>query len=130
MDAQVEAAIRANDEAFAAAFNRKDAQGIAALYTEDAAILPPGAPRADGRDAIAAFWQAVIDSGLTNASLTPVEVVVTGDTATEVGRAILHAPGTDGGPATPAHINFVVLWRRDAAGQWKLHRDIWNLTVA
>ena len=55
MDAQVEAAIRANDEVFAAAFNRKDAQGIAALYTEDAAILPPGAPRADGRDAIAAF---------------------------------------------------------------------------
>ena len=59
MDAQVEAAIRANDEAFAAAFNRKDAQSIAALYTEDTPILPPGAPRADGRDAIAAFWQAV-----------------------------------------------------------------------
>jgi uncharacterized protein (TIGR02246 family) len=129
MSAQDEAAIRANDQAFAECFNRKDARGIAALYAEDGSIFPPGRPRADGRAAIAAFWQGVIDSGLTDASLTPVEVTVTGDTATEVGRAVLHAPG-EGGTATPVHINYIVLWRHGADGAWRLHRDIWNMTVA
>ncbi len=40
---------------FAAAFNDGDGASVAALYTEDAALLPPDGARVDGRDAIQAF---------------------------------------------------------------------------
>ena len=49
---------------FVAAFNAGDAATVASLYTEDAALYPPGAERVDGRSAIQTFWQGAIDSGM------------------------------------------------------------------
>ena len=48
---------------FTKAFNAKDAAGVAANYTEDAAILPDSR-RLDGRDKIQQFWQGAIDGGV------------------------------------------------------------------
>ena len=53
---------------FVEAFNRGDAAGAVAVYTEDATILPPGSPRVRGRDGIRQFWQAVMDSGVSATS--------------------------------------------------------------
>jgi ketosteroid isomerase-like protein len=49
---------------FVAAFNAGDGATVASLYTEDAALYPPGGERVDGRSAIQAFWQGAIDSGM------------------------------------------------------------------
>src|SRR5262245_33162108 len=38
------------------AYNEKNAEGVAALYSEDAQLLPPGAPVVNGRAAIRDFW--------------------------------------------------------------------------
>ena len=39
-------------ERFEEAFNRGDAAAVARMYTPEGALLPPGAPRVDGREAI------------------------------------------------------------------------------
>ena len=45
------------DDKFAAAFNKGDAAAVAAMYTEDAYVLPPGADIVKGRNAIEALWR-------------------------------------------------------------------------
>ncbi len=50
-----EAAIRAQTTNWGKAYNGGDAKAVAALYAEDALLLPPGASGARGRAAILAF---------------------------------------------------------------------------
>ena len=46
---------------FVAAFNAGDAATVASLYTEDAALYPPGGEHVDGRSAIQAVWHSAIE---------------------------------------------------------------------
>ena len=51
-----EAAIRAQTTSWEKAYNGGDAKAVAALYAEDAQLLPPGASGVSGRAAILAFF--------------------------------------------------------------------------
>ena len=112
--------------ALESAFNTGDGKGMAELYTEDAALFPPGAERVDGKAAIAEFWQGAIDSGLADADLETIEVVESGDLAYEVGELSLSAPGSDG-ERVPLTGKYLVVWQQGDDDTWRLHRDIWNL---
>ncbi len=114
---------------FIKAFNSGDGTGVAALYTENAALFPPGAARVDGRADIQAFWQGAIDSGLSDLTLKTIEVEANGATAYEVGVLTLKAPGENGAVATVLG-KYIVVWKNGADGSWRLHRDIWNITPA
>jgi ketosteroid isomerase-like protein len=117
----VTADIAAANDAFMTAFTAGDGAGLAALYTEDARLLPPGADPVDGQAAIGGFWQSVIDSGVAEAKLMIDEVENFGDTACEVSHyAMYDADGNVVGEG-----RYIVIWKRTDAG-WKLHRDIWN----
>ncbi len=117
-------------EAGAVAFVEADASGdggqVAALYTEDGAVLPPGGTQVDGRDGIAAFWQGAIDSGLVLTGIEPLEISESGDQAVDIGFVHLSAPDGEGG-MTALTAKYIVIWQRGADGVWRLHRDIWNL---
>ncbi len=102
-----------------------DAAGVAAHYTDDAALLPPEAARIDGREGIQGFWQALIDAGVRDVALTTQEVDDFGDVANEVGTISATAPSEDGGRVQLAG-KYVVVWKRGGDGTWRLHRDIWN----
>ena len=114
---------------FAAAFNGGDGAGVAALYTEDAALLPPGEARVDGRAAVEAYWQGAIDAGLTDIALTPVEVEEDGALAYELGAFSLAVPGENDTKATVTG-KYIVVWKKGSDGTWRLHRDIWNADPA
>ena len=107
------------------AFNRGDAAAVAALYTEDATLLPPGADILSGRRAAQARWQAAYDTGARNLSLDPVSVETWGDAAREIGRFTLEAPG-QGGLTARVEGKYVAVWRNTADGS-RLDTDIWNL---
>ena len=114
-------AIAAANEEFMATFSRGDAEGIAALYTEDAQVLPPNGDFVTGKHAIQAFWQALLDMGIKAAMLEILEVERHDDTAIEVSKFTLQGEGDqvlDRGKC-------IVIWRHEA-GQWKLRRDIFN----
>jgi len=120
-----EAVERAN-RAFVAAYAAHDSAKIAALYAPDAAAFPPGAERANGRDAIRKVWQGAMDAGVTNVTVRTVEVAASGSLAYETGEYSLDAPGKDGKLAHEIG-KYVVVWKQNH-GTWQLYRDIWNET--
>jgi uncharacterized protein (TIGR02246 family) len=119
--AAVRAGIVAVDREFAAAFAAKDAQAIALLYTEDAAVLPPNADAATGREAIAKFWASLLILPLREVRLELVDIHGSGDTVTSEGRYTLF--DEQGRPVEVG--KYLVVWRETAQG-WRMHRDLWN----
>jgi uncharacterized protein (TIGR02246 family) len=115
------AAIEAQSAKWQESFNAGDGAGIAALYTDDGQILPPGAATVSGRENIAAFWQEALSAGGISATLETVEVVTQGNHATEVGRFSM----TDADGNTVEQGKYLILWRQEQ-GEWRLARDIWN----
>jgi uncharacterized protein (TIGR02246 family) len=116
--------IDAANAKWVAAFSKGDAAAVAQLYTERATALPPGAPMAEGRAAIQAFWQGAITDGVKNVTLKTVQLDQFGNAAREIGEFSLDAPNAQ---KQVAHEQgkYVVLWRHTRAG-WKLDTDIWN----
>ena len=105
------------------AFNAGDAAGVAALYTDDAALMPPGAEAVVGMEAIQAFWSEFIASGAT-VKIETKEVSGSGDMLVEIGTVVVTAP--DGSHAD--HGPFLVVYK-NVDGKWKMHRDIWNSSM-
>ena len=120
-----EAALRADPLAWMEAYNAGNSDGIASLYTEDAILLPPGAPPVVGRAAIREFvvpeMQKAKDAGLTNKCDAVTGVGVSGDLGWLSGNYIV----TDGSGATVDKGKFLSVYRRDN-GDWQLIRDTWN----
>jgi uncharacterized protein (TIGR02246 family) len=119
------ASIEATIKTLLESLNGGDAAGVAAHYTDDAALLPPHAARIDGREEIQGVWQALIDADVRDVTMTTQEVDVFGDVANEVGAISATAPGEDGGRVQMAG-KYVAVWKRGSDDSWRLHRDIWN----
>lgn len=119
--------IAALSETFEAAFNSGDAAGVAQHYTQDAVLLAPDTPRIEGREGIRGLWQGFIDAGATDLDLVTVDVVERDDIANELGMFTLSAPDGNGG-MTELSGKYIVVWKKDGDGAWKLHWDIWNST--
>jgi uncharacterized protein (TIGR02246 family) len=120
--AQDKATIEKLNDVWTAAFNKGDAAAVAALYTEDADVLPPGAEMVKGRAAIEAFWRQAAQQ-MGDAKLTTVDVLPLGpEAAREVGTVTLK---TKTQPPQEVVGKYVVVWRKTGGG-WKLATDIWN----
>jgi len=121
--AQSKNAIQKLNDQWAAAFNRGDAATLAAMYTEDAYVLPAGADMVHGRTAIAAFW-AQTAAQLGDARLTSLDVLPLGvQAAREIGT--FHF-ATKGQSPQAVDGKYAVVWRR-VGRRWQLATDIWNM---
>ena len=118
------AAIEQGNARFSEAISRSDAKAVAALYTEDAIMLPERGTMVKGRQAIGEFWKTAMEGGVKSVTLTTLDVGADGDLAHEVGTVLLMINVEGRSPAT-ASAKYVVVWKREADG-WKIHRDIWN----
>ncbi len=107
-------------DAWEAALNAKDIDGIVALYTSDARLLPPNAEMATGGAAIAATFGGMIDAGV-GGELTSIDTGVSGDVGYDVGTYLLRVDGevVDTG-------KFIETFQRCDDGVWRINNDIWN----
>jgi uncharacterized protein (TIGR02246 family) len=120
--AQNRATIEKLNDSWTAAFNKGDAAAVAALYTEDAYVLPPGSAMVKGRAAIEAFWRQAAQQ-MTDAKLTTLDVLPLGRSAArEIGTVTLK---TKSQPPQEVVGKYVVVWRK-IGRDWKLATDIWN----
>jgi uncharacterized protein (TIGR02246 family) len=122
--AQIEqAAVR-----FTEAFNRGDAPALAAMYDTGGVVLAPNAPPMHGRQNIEAFWAGARQQGFKTLALVVDSVEPIGAHAVELGRytLVIQPPGqgemTDRG-------KYMVLWKRQRDGSWKLYRDVFNTSM-
>ena len=120
--AQSKATIEKLNDVWTAAFNKGDAAAVAALYTEDAYVLPPGSAMVKGRAAIEGFWRQAAQQ-MGDAKLTTVDVLPLGRSAArEIGTVALK---TKSQPPQEVVGKYVVVWRK-VGRDWKLATDIWN----
>lgn len=117
--------IRVN-AAFDSAFNGKQAEKIAALYEENATVLPaPAGSAVQGAVAIEQFFSGLISAGVIDHKLELVQAVEEGNLAYQIGLwsgAMVDKEGvrqTFGG-------NVQLVYRKQNDGNWKAVSHIWN----
>ena len=117
-----EAAIEAAAQGWPKAYNDKNADGVAALYTEDAKVFPPGKAAVNGRAAIRDYFTSDIANEWAQISVTSEESHVAGEWAWRT--------GSWSAAVTPVLTGkYAEVWRRTPEG-WRIHRDIWNVDAA
>ena len=113
-----EAAIRANSRAVAEAEARKDADAVMPYWTEDAVVHFNGESTLQGRDAIGKMYRERLPRLETfRAETNSVEVSPGGGLAWETGTTYVTLPGGTGAPSTS---KFLIVWRKEADGQWRI----------
>lgn len=123
---EVHTGLKRADDMFEAAFVESNARAIADLYTEDAMLLPAGTDFIKGRQAIQQYWQSAMDNGVNQVKLHILEIEDHADTAISTGEYTL--TGKEG--QTMDRGKYMVMWKHDDDGDWKLYRDIWTTSVA
>lgn len=119
-----EDAIRAQTRSWEQAYNAGDAKAVAALYAEDALLLPPGTPGVRGGAAIAEFLSKDIAGAKAGGVVMVIDpktdVGVSGDTGWESGtyKATVNGAVVETG-------KFLSVSRKQG-GKWLYIRDTWN----
>ena len=122
-----EAAIRAASAEWARVAAAKDLEKTLSYYADDASMFPPNMPIVTGFDARRKTWTALFAPAelvFSNAA-TKVEAARSGDLAYETGTFDESFKDTSG---EPVHVvgKYVVVWKKQANGQWKAIVDIFN----
>ena len=120
-----ELAIRGHVDRWHQLMEARDAAGIAALYAEDGAVMPPNAPIGKGRAAIQQTWAGMMQTPGFDLLISPEQILVSssGDMALDRGTySLTIAP--DGTTQTDTG-KYVVVWRK-IGGEWKAAADIFN----
>jgi uncharacterized protein (TIGR02246 family) len=122
-----EVAIRAQTTSWGKAYNGGDAKAVAALYAEDALLLPPGVSGVSGRAAILRYFtKDIADSKAAGAvfALNPkTDVGVSGNMGWESGTYKVNVKG-----AVVETGKFLSVSRKKD-GKWLYIRDTWNADV-
>jgi uncharacterized protein (TIGR02246 family) len=103
----------------------QDAAGLASLYAEDGRFLPPNMEPCEGRSAIQAAMQQLLDMGARSLDVEPLDVREAGDMTIEYGRYTLGIE-PDGGAAVSDVGKYVVVHEAQRDGSTKIALDIFN----
>ena len=104
-----------------AAFNAKDATALAAMYAEDATLMPPNQPAVTGRAAVRGWLEATLPR-VGTVRIAPTRTSVFEREAFQVGNFSATASGQSEPPYT---FKYLLLFTRASHG-WQIQYDIWN----
>lgn len=119
--------IRTDQAWSAAASEGKDVEKVVAFWSDDAKIVPAGAPVVAGKDAIRAFVAQSFATPGFHISWKTLDAAVSDDGTMgyTTAESTLTMPGPDGHLVTGTGRG-VAVWRRDPDGAWKCVYDTWN----
>jgi ketosteroid isomerase-like protein len=117
---EVRQALDARRAAFEQALPANDVQGMIALYTPDALLLPPAGDTIRGREEIARDFDHPRDYRIEH---EVVELTVAGEAVHELGR--WRQVGTEDGAVRNGGW-YSWMWVRLPDGSWHVARDLWN----
>ena len=113
------------DREFMDAVAAKDAERVAALYTEDARIMMPGRPTISGRSEILGFYKAAFQGLVESVVLDTKDIEVSGDLAYATGsnRITLTPPGE---ASREERGKYVAVYRRASGADWEVVIDSYS----
>jgi uncharacterized protein (TIGR02246 family) len=123
--ADVDAVAKAFHEGVAS----QDAEALASLYHEDARFMPPGMPTCEGRPAIQAAMQMLLDAGARSLDVEPVEIRQAGPMTIEYGLYTLVVEPEDLPPMTDTG-KYLVVHEARPDGSNRVLFDIFNSNSA
>jgi ketosteroid isomerase-like protein len=115
-------AIRAAEKALAQAFESPDRTAWVDSYTEDAIFVGPGVPAIEGRRAL---LEVAPQISISSMEIAAHSTVGTGDLAATFGSATW-VSGPNGSDAPTVRRRFLMVWRRDLDGAWRIAREMLN----
>ena len=120
-----ERAIRGQVDRWHQLMKANDAAGIADLYTEDGAVMPPNAPIGKDRGAIEQIWTALLQTPGFELTIVPEQIVVASSGDMALDRGTYRLTVAPGGTEQTETGKYVVVWRK-IGDEWKAAADIFN----
>ena len=120
-----EQAIRGQVDHWLQLVKDKDAAGIAALYAEDGAVMPPNGPIGKGRAAIEQTWASMMKTPGFDLTFVPEQIIVSSSGDMALDRGTYKLAIAPRGKAESDTGKYVVVWRK-IGGEWKAAADIFN----
>jgi uncharacterized protein (TIGR02246 family) len=125
---EVKKSIEAENAKYSQAIREGNVAGALAAYTDDAMALPPDGQMIKGKQAIEELYKRFFQIGMKEVTLITLEVGGSGDVAYEIGKTKVRIQ-PEGQTATTDSTKYLVIWKRQADGTWKVHVDIWNFSA-
>jgi len=119
------AEVNAVAQAFHDAVANQDAGALASLYHDDARFLAPNMGPAEGRPAVQAAMQQLLDIGARSLDIEPIDVRDAGNLTIEYGRYTLGLE-PEGGDAMTDVGKYVVVHETREDGSTKILLDCFN----
>jgi len=119
------AEINAVAQAFHDGVANRDAAALASLYSDDGRFLPPNMEASEGRSAIQAAMQALLDMGARSLDVEPLDVREAGDLTIEYGRYTLGIE-PEGAESVTDIGKYIVVHESQHDGSTKIILDIFN----
>jgi uncharacterized protein (TIGR02246 family) len=108
------------------AYNTRNYESLAKLFTEDAVWMPINQPAVTGKQEIIADFQRTFEQfSIAVITQTAEDVEVSGDWGHIRGTYEWRATPMSGGESLDVKGKWLCVYKRDAAG-WKISRCIWN----
>ena len=120
-----EQAIRGQVDRWHQLIKAKDAAAIAALYTEDGAVMPPNAPIGKGRGPIQQTWASMMQTPGFDLTFVPDQIIVSSSGDMALDRGTYKLSVAPKGTAQTDTGKYVVVWRK-IGSDWKAAADIFN----
>ena len=115
-------AIRAAERSLAQAFESPDLTAWVDFYTEDAIFVGPGVPAIEGRDAL---LEVAPHISISSMQIEVRSTLGAGDFAATYGH-VTWVSGPKGSDAPTVRRRFLMVWRCDLDGTWRIAREMLN----
>lgn len=122
-----ETEIRTAERALEAALESPDPTAWVYAYTEDAMFVGPGAPAVQGREALLKMAKAM--NPLSSVSIKALRTEGNGNLAYVYGEASW-VNGRSPNEGSTTNLRLVIVWRKEADGQWRVAQEILNAPPA
>jgi ketosteroid isomerase-like protein len=129
--AEDEAAIRAADMAWSESAVNKDMEVFYSYLLDDAKMMAPDLPQADGKEAVRAMVEEIFAMPGFAVKWQPVSVTVSssGDLGYSIGTDEMTFNGPDGQPVVEKG-KYMTIWKKQADGSWKVAVDMFNSSMS
>lgn len=127
-EAQVLQAIQEEISSYSNALREGDLPRVLDSYMDEAVVIPPDGDMIRGKKAIGEMYQALWQLGMKEVTLTTIEIGGCGDIAYEIGRTKVQIQ-PEGMKAMSDSTKYLVVWKRQPDGKWKVYADIYNFSV-